>query len=136
MHKANTDSANLFFQPRIYNETLNLLLEAHQYFDLHGQEDQINLTDKERTLYCCEMSRITMRLSCVMAWLMTRKAVLAGKISSEEAIAKYRLDCREVCLYQNSAAEPFLPKFVNGMLSRTYSLYQRVARLDDQLVVH
>jgi len=136
MHKANSDTADVLFQPRIYNETLKLLLEAHQYFDQHGQIDQVDLTDKERTLYCCEMSRITMRLSCVMAWLMTRKAVLAGKISAEEALAKYRLDCREVCLFQNSIAEPFLPKFVSGMLLKTFSLYQRVARLDDQLVTH
>jgi regulator of CtrA degradation len=66
-----------------------------------------------------------------MAWLMTRKAVFTGKITETEAATRYRLDCRDVCLNQHIQAESVLPKKMTELLDKSYELYQRVARLDD-----
>src|ERR1700689_1943807 len=83
--------------PGLYNETLVLLAQAHDYFYRHVAAEQKDMDNRERTMFACEMSRVTIRLSCVMAWLMARKAAFEGKISQEEAGAEdYRLDCRDI----------------------------------------
>jgi regulator of CtrA degradation len=117
--------------PGIHNECLGLLAEAHDHFYQYGEEEQSHLNQRERIMYASEMSRITIRLSCVMAWLMTRKAVFSGKLTELEAASKYRLDCRDVCLNQHVKAESILPKKVVALLDKSFELYQRVARLDD-----
>jgi len=131
--KKKTDG-NVVIMPGLYNETLMLLAEAHDYFYTEGEAEQELMTPQVRLMYASEMSRITMRLSCVMAWLMTRKAVFAGKITESEAHSKYRLDCRDVCLNQHIEAESVLPKGVTHLLDKSFELYQRVARLDDLAV--
>ena len=117
--------------PGIYNEALQLLIEAHDYFYRQGLKHQEKLNERERIMYASEMSRITIRLSCVMAWLMARKAVFMGKITQDEANESFRLDCRDVCLNQFIEAESILPKRMGDILGKSFELYQRVARLDD-----
>ena len=68
-----------------------------------------------------------------MAWLTVRKAVYKGKVSHSEFIDKYRLDCRDLCIHQNIEAEAVLPSFMRELLDRSYELYRRVSRLDDDL---
>lgn len=125
--------SKLVFLPSVSNETMELLLNTHDYFQAHGLNDQSRLNERERSMYCCEMSRITMRLSCIMAWLMVRKAVYSGKIGEDEAKQKYQLDCKELCLHQNIEAETILPPYVNYLLDKTFELYQRVSRLDENM---
>lgn len=126
-------SENVLFLPGIFNETLRLLLQAHDYFYHYGQADQEKLTGRERSLYACEMSRITLRLSCVMAWLMVRKAVSVGKISDEEALDKYELDSTDICLFENVEALPYLPSYVSKLLHQSFQIYERIWRLDKLL---
>lgn len=116
--------------PGIYDETLALLATAHDHFFRHSEEEQREMNNRERTMYASEMSRITIRLSCVMAWLMARKAVFMGKLSLEEANERYRLDCRDICMNQHIEAESMLPETMNELLDQSFELYQRVARLD------
>lgn len=123
----------MLFLPGIYNDTLRLLLEAHEYFHLYGQDDQQRLTNVQRLVYSCEMSRITMRLSSIMAWLMVRKAVFSGKIPMEDAIHRYPLDGREVSLHRNEEAESMLPSYINYLLEESFHLYSRVSRLDEMI---
>ncbi len=125
---------NVVFLPAVLNETLMLLLESHQYFQEYGLSDQAQMNSRDRSFYCCEMSRITMRLSCVMAWLTVRKAVYSGKITHQESIEKFRLDCRDLCLHQNIEAESVLPPYMRQLLDRSFELYRRVGRLDEDLV--
>ncbi len=123
--------ATVVILPGIYEETLFLLAEAHDYFYQYGEEDQQQMDARVRSLYASEMSRITVRLSCVMAWLLARKAVFLGKLTQEEATAHYRLDCRDISLGQNIEAESLLPDSMTELLDKSFELYQRVARLDD-----
>jgi regulator of CtrA degradation len=129
--KAGT-SGNLLFLPRIYGETMQLLVEAHDYFHQHGAQDQERLDARQRPLYCSEMSRITMRLSCVMAWLLARRAITSEEMPLDTPIGSYRLDCRDICERQNPEAEAILPPFMHHLMERSLELYERVARLDDE----
>jgi len=123
-------SGTVVLLPAIYNETLTLLASAHEYFSARAEPEQRAHDERERIMYASEMSRITVRLSSVMAWLMARKAVLAGKIGGEEARARYPLECRDVCLGQNIEAESLLPEEMTDLLDRSLELYLRVARLE------
>ena len=123
---------NVVFMPAIYNETVRLLLESYEYFSTYGPEDQDKFANEaQRTLYSSEMSRITVRLSSVMAWLMVRKAIFTGKVTPQMAKELYNLDSREICLESNEDAETILPAFMTYLLESSLMLYQRVIRLDE-----
>ena len=126
------NSPNVFFMSGVFNEAMQLLMEAHEYFMTFGEEDQQRIDDNLKTLYSCEMSRITLRLSSVMAWLMVQRAVFSGKIDAEEAASRYGLDFKDVCLVDNRMLHGVLPSYVCFLLDRSLELYERVERLDEQ----
>lgn len=128
---SHADNRNVLLMPGIFNETLQLLVDAQQYFELFGEQDQGKVTPQNRIIYSCEMSRITLRLSSVMAWLMVRKAVFSGKISDGAATEQFRLDCQDICLFRNPEAQKALPPFMYYLLERSLELYERICRLQD-----
>ncbi len=130
----NTRQAKLdqqvLFMPSVFNETLTLLFDAHHYFQSRGAEEQSIIAPMDRPIYAAEMSRITMRLTSVMAWIMVRKAVFSGKIDEDMAGEKYRLDAAEFCLMPKPYALDNLPYYINYLSDKSRELYQRVYRLD------
>ena len=123
---------NVLFMSGLFNESMGLLKEAHEYFITFGEEDQDRIDQSLKTLYSCEMSRITLRLSSIMAWLMAQRAVFTGKITLDEAAKSYGLDFQNVCRVDNRALHGILPSYVCFLLDRTLELYERVLRLDEQ----
>ncbi|MDX1974999.1 MAG: DUF1465 family protein [Rickettsiales bacterium] len=119
--------------PRVFDETMQLLHDAREYFGLFGEDDQTRIATELRTLYSCEMSRITLRLSSIMAWLMVQRAVFSGKITAEEAAGHYGLDFKDVCMVDNRMLHGILPSYVCYLLDRSLELYERVSRLDQQV---
>jgi regulator of CtrA degradation len=131
-HRKTSDSApTVFFMPGVFNETMQLLMDAQEYFSLFGDEDQSQLNGELRTLYSREMSRITLRLSSIMAWLMVQRAIFYGKIPEDDA-PRYSLDFQDACMVDNSVLHGVLPSYVCVLLDRTQELYARVLRLDKQ----
>lgn len=128
-----TIDLNVVLLPTLFEDTFELLLAAHEYFEHTGREDQDARDSIFRTLYAGEMSRITMRLSSIMAWLMVRKAVFLGKMTLQEAVHGYSLHAKELCLSDNSAAREHLPAYMNFLLDESRLLYERVTRLDDMI---
>lgn len=124
--------ATVFLMPGLFNETVHLLLQARYYFENEGRMEEAALDLFYRPFFASEMSRITLRLSCVMAWLSVQKAVLAGQLTREEALLVYPLDGTEICLSSNISAEHILPPPMNYLLEQSLSLYERVHRLDGQ----
>ncbi len=122
--------SNCIFYPGVFNETLGLLFEAHNYFQEHSADEQTQLPPSSRLLYASEMTRVTMRLTSIMAWLMVRKAVLAGRISEEEAMEQYRLEAKDECLLYDLDGLEQLPYFIGYLAERSYSLFERVSRLE------
>ena len=128
-----TKNADILFMPGIFDETMRLLNEAHEYFFLFGEDDQKRIEEHLKTLYSCEMSRITLRLSSVMAWIMIQRAVVSGKLAADEAAQRYGLDFKDVCLVDNRVLHGVLPSYVCLLLDRSLELYERVMRLDDNI---
>ncbi len=128
-----SNAPNVLFMPGVFNETMQLLTDAHEYFYLFGEDDQSRIDENLKTLYSCEMSRITLRLSSIMAWIMVQRAVFSGKILPEEAATRYGLDFQDVCMVDNRMLHGVLPSYVCYLLDRTLELYERVLRLDRQI---
>ncbi len=126
-----TGNNQLLFMPSLYNDTVNLLIEARDYFTHFSSEDQSRLTPMERLTYNAEMSRITLRLSSVMAWLLARRASTGGMASPESSLHEYRLQFRHICLDEGQGAKNATPAYVQLLLERTQALYARVCRLCD-----
>ena len=129
---ASAESPKVLFMPGVFEETMRLLTEAHEYFHLFGADDQAHINNDLRTLYSCEMSRITLRLSSIMAWLMAQRAVFTGKIPPEE-MHRYGLDFQDICRVDNRVLHGVLPSYVCLLLDRSLELYERVLRLDSQM---
>lgn len=129
-HQTAADTQVLFL-PGVFNETLSLLFDAHHYFQSRGAEDQAVIPETLRPHYANEMTRVTMRLTSVMAWLMVRRAVYAGRIEEEKASDSYRLDGAEVCLNHLPELLANMPYYLNYLSDRSLSLYERIHRLDN-----
>lgn len=119
--------------PGLYNETVQMLLEARHYFGAVWPHYEKRLTTLERLHFSSEMSRITMRLTCVMSWLSVQRAIAAGEMTREDAKREYPLDGDSLCLGCNIEGESLLPREMCRLLDRSLSLYERIHRLDHQI---
>jgi regulator of CtrA degradation len=80
-----------------------------------------------------ELSRVSARLGYCAAWLLTRRAVQAGELSSEEALAPHwRLEGQTVCGDGAVTLAP-LPSRLVELGERSLAVYRRVERLDRNL---
>lgn len=124
------EQQQLLFLPSVFNETLDLLFDAHNYFQSRGVEEQSMIPAQYRPLFSHEMSRITNRLTSIMAWVMVRKAVCAGRIEEGMASENYRLDEEATPIEGTDEFVETLPYYIGYLSERTKELYERVERLD------
>ena len=117
-----------------YDEAFGLLVEARDYL-AHGEAvDRRSLTLDDRLAANCEAMRLTSRLTQVMAWLLVQRAVHAGEMTPEEAVAEeFRLSGHSVCLVRDPKIPAALPPRLMNLLDRSYRLYTRVQRLDEMM---
>jgi len=122
------------FFSRTFDETLALLVEARNYVDGGGRADSADLPLGDRLRFALESMRVTSRLSQVMAWLLTQKAVHAGEIPrTETAKSEHRLSGRSICLDDRAELSAGLPPRLCELLDQSHRLYVRVARLDEMV---
>ena len=127
-----SDDNQLLFLPGVFNETLSLLFDAHHYFQSRGNEEQAKIAADQRVAFANEKSRVTLRLTSVMAWLMVRRAIYAGRIEEEMASENYRLEGQEACLGHSEEHLRQMPPYLIYLSERSLSLYERILRLDGQ----
>ena len=120
---------------RTYDETMDLMVEARNYMTYVERRERERAGAVAGLRISCEAMRVTSRLTQVMAWLMMQRAVHDGEIAAEDALAEVnRLSGEEVCLDQSFATDAVLPNGLRSLLDRSLSLYQRVARLEQQMI--
>lgn len=86
--------------------------------------------DLDLLVEACALGRVTTRIAYCVAWVMSRKAVLAGEIGADHGRATTcRLDGHAVCLPPEGEPEPADPA-VRELLRRSAALYRRIDRLD------
>ena len=120
------------FFGKTYGEAVTLLVEARDYLAHREPIDRNALVPKARLQLCCETTRLTARLTHIMAWLMAQRAVHQGEINQEAALAGHEpLAELAVCMDGTAVESGELPYRLLSLLDRSRRLYVRVARLDD-----
>ena len=125
------DNQHVLFMPKLYDETMQLLVQSKNYFNLYSSEDQRQLSPLQRLIYSAVMSRITLRLSTTMGWIMARRAFHAGQVTQEELDNHYRLMFQNECMQESTYFHHFLPKFVQKLCKDSLALYSRIHALDN-----
>ena len=83
---AGTDSQDAFLE-KAYKDTYDLLVAVRDYVAAEATDAAAALEPQQRLQLTYELSRITRRLTDIMAWLLIRKAVAAGEVTEQEAAA-------------------------------------------------
>ena len=117
-----------------YDEALDLLVEARNYVQNDVMAFKYADNPPDPVAMTQETLRLTSRLTQVMAWLMAQRALHDGEIGEDEFIKdKYRVEGQHVCLKRAiDEMKDDLPEGLNDLMDRSYSLYRRVMRLDEQ----
>ena len=126
------DSRPTAFFGKTYDEALSLLEEARGYLSMLEPLERRHLEVSERLKLCTETTRMTARLTQVMAWLLTQRAVYEGEMTQHQAlIDTVTLADVDVCMERAESGWEGLPLRLVGLLDRSQRLYLRVARLDE-----
>src|SRR5512146_2592986 len=125
--------ATAFFS-RSYDETLNLVRESRDYLRDRGAADRTDLDPIVGLAWGAEISRLTTRLTNLMAWMLLQRAVHGGEITAVEACDQApALGSIKVCLEPACIDPARLPSELGELLDRSARLYQRIARLDEMV---
>ncbi|MBC7951694.1 MAG: DUF1465 family protein [Rhodospirillaceae bacterium] len=120
---------------RTYDETLDLMVEARNYMAYAERRERERAGLVTGLRMSCEAMRVTSRLTQVMAWLMIQRAVHEGEVDAREALdERNRLSGGDVCLDDTFGGDQNLPNGLRSLLQRSLSLYQRIVRLEAQMV--
>ena len=126
------DTQPTAFFSRTYDEALDLVEAARCYLNVLEPIDRRSLRAPERVRLCSETMRMTVRLTQIMAWLLSQRAVQAGEISRAEALEDQQVLTEvQVCMMQDEHAWRGLPQRLVALLDKSHRLYIRVARLDE-----
>ena len=120
---------------RTFDEGMALVEETARYLDGPGRDEARALSRKGAILYAGESMRVTTRMMQAASWLLVQRAVHDGDMEPDVASSsRYRLGSKEICLGSASEnIEELLPRALRDLLTRSESLYRRIARLDDVL---
>jgi regulator of CtrA degradation len=125
--------SNIEFFDRTMMEAMSLLAEARRYLTDRAESESQKMDLEQGLANSMETMRLVARLTQVLAWLLTHRAVHAGEMSLSEATEpERRLGGRDLCSKDSADAAKCLPDALQSLLARSHSLYLRIARLDDQ----
>ena len=126
-------AASVLFE-RTFEEGMALIEECANYLDGRGRTESRALSRKAALVYAGESMRVTTRLMQAASWLLIQRAVHEGEMSVEDAAQeRYRLGGREMCTGKREDGLSELPRKLLDLLTRSESLYKRVARFDEAL---
>lgn len=126
--------ATIEFYDRTMSETMGLLVEARRYLSDRAEADARNLTIDQGLASSVETMRLVSRLTEVLAWLLTHRAVLTGELTLEEALApERRLGGHLLCGRDTTEDMRAMPTDFQKLMARSLELYQRIAHLDAQV---
>ena len=116
---------------KIYDETITLLHATRDYVQEQGPLDIFSITVDDGMAMTLESTRITSRLTHIMAWYLTQQALLKGEIDLKEArSSEYDIPEEATLLDSNGEESPLIPMQLQQLLKNSRELYQRVSRLN------
>ena len=117
---------------RIYKDALTLLRQSREYMHEYGQMDFMSVSIENGLALASETSRITSRLTQIVAWYLAQEAYLKGEINLSEARSEdYKVEMLDSLLDEQGELNPITPETLKYLLKSSRNLYMRVARLDE-----
>lgn len=116
----------------LYVEAMVLADEARAFFDRLGEEQRAGLCEMDRVTFSCESLKVTTRLMHVIAWLLTQRAIFNGELA-EATRREDRFRLGQAAATVVTVAQQFSHDMA-ALILGSEDLYQRVARLEQQLV--
>lgn len=116
----------------LYMEAIVLADEARSFFEQFSAQARADLDQLARVDFACESLKVTTRVMHVIAWLLTQRAVFAGELSET-------VRCEHAYQLGNAAPTSLAMKALfsgemAGLILASEDLYERVARLELQLI--
>lgn len=117
-----------------YDEAISLAVRTRDYLVGAGALAQKQLDPATRVTFNLESSRIVSRIAYMMVWLLYQRAVHAGEVGIETAVA----DSPELCgldfCSESWGRDPArLPNGLVTLWDESLLLYRRVSRLDEMV---
>ena len=118
---------------QLYREGMDLVEETAEYLDRAGRLESKRLPPRAGIAYTSESIKLTTRLTQLASWLLVRRAIAAGEITSTEA----HTHRHKVTLVPQSGMLPDcfedLPETFKHLIAESHRLYGRILRLDPLL---
>ena len=116
---------------QVFREGMSLVEETANYLDGPGRQDARGLDRHGAIAYATESMRLTTRLMQLASWLLLQRAVSAGELSKEAALAeKHRINLAEIGPGHRLAGDTQLPDGLQDLIERSLKLHQRILKLD------
>jgi regulator of CtrA degradation len=128
MHAQGTARIHRKLVDSLYVEAMLLADEARAYFDEIGRNERDALAALNRVAFSCESLKVTTRLMHVIAWLLTQRAVDAGELEMDDALAPSRR--LGPAPETDASVLEAMPAQALSIIMASMELYRRVARLD------
>jgi regulator of CtrA degradation len=119
---------------KVFKEGMSLVEETANYLDGPGRRDARGLDRHGAIAYATESMRLTTRLMQMASWLLLQRAVSAGELTREAALAeKHRINLAEIGPGHKLAGAAQLPDGLKELIARSLRLHQRILKLDDMI---
>jgi regulator of CtrA degradation len=120
----------------LFKEGMGLVEDAAAYLDGPGRQESRQLSRPVALAYATESMRLTTRLMQVASWLLLRRAVNEGEMTSTQALSeqhRVRLAEQEIACGPDLFEE--LPPALRQFSLKSIRLQERVAHLDRSMAV-
>jgi regulator of CtrA degradation len=116
---------------KVFSEGMALVERSASYLDGEGRRESKGLPNQVTVLYATESMRLTTRLLELASWLLIRRALKEGEITSQEAEAK-RARVKLQTLGRPAHTKGFadLPQGLRDLIDASFMLHDRIVQLD------
>jgi len=116
---------------QVFKEGMALVERTAAYLDGAGRRDSKGLSSQVTVLYATESMRLTTRLLDLASWLLIRRALKAGEITSEEAeLKRSRVKLQSIGRPGHIKDFDALPLGLRSLINESFALHDRIVQLD------
>jgi regulator of CtrA degradation len=120
----------------IFKEGMALVEQTARYLDGPGRQEARKLRGPLSVLYATESMRLTTRLLELASWLMIRRALKSGEISSDEArVKRQRVKLKGPGRPSHVKGFAELPEGLRRLIDASFALNDRIVQLDRAMEV-
>ncbi len=120
---------------KVFSEGMALVERSAAYLDGEGRRESKGLPNQITVLYATESMRLTTRLLELASWLLIRRALKEGEITTQEAETK-RARVKLQTLGRPAHTKGFaeLPQGLRDLIDASFMLHDRIVQLDRAMV--